>query len=230
MYRLLYALSSKRSVRLQIVDGDLVEKKNLVRQNFIKADLGENKARVVAERYSTVFGMETEYQDSYIEDDAELELLLQPEKAHKRKGVQIEQEMVILLGCVDNNKSRAMCHRVFFKMPELIYIDSGNDEYCGQVVCGVRRRGRCIAKPIGSLYPEILEESDRFPSELSCAEAAVSAPQAITANIMAATTVVNMVYNILALGRMDVNEAMFSTTSIAIQPTYWMGKKKNQAA
>ena len=59
LYRLLYALD--RPVRFIICDGDVVENKNLVRQNFIPADLGENKAKVLAERYSTVFGMETEY-------------------------------------------------------------------------------------------------------------------------------------------------------------------------
>ena len=40
LYRLLYALD--RPVRFIICDGDVVEEKNLVRQNFIPADLGEN--------------------------------------------------------------------------------------------------------------------------------------------------------------------------------------------
>ena len=49
LYRLLYAL--ERPVKFIICDGDKVEPKNLVRQNFTEADLGENKARVIAERY-----------------------------------------------------------------------------------------------------------------------------------------------------------------------------------
>lgn len=57
LFRLLYSLD--RPVRYIICDGDVVEEKNLVRQNFTPADLGENKAQVLAERYSTVFGMET---------------------------------------------------------------------------------------------------------------------------------------------------------------------------
>ena len=57
LYRLLYALD--RPVRFIICDGDIVEEKNLVRQNFTPADIGENKAKVLAERYSSVFGMET---------------------------------------------------------------------------------------------------------------------------------------------------------------------------
>ncbi len=55
-----------RPVRFIICDGDVVEEKNLVRQNFTPADLGENKAKVLAERYSTVFGMETEYVPAYV--------------------------------------------------------------------------------------------------------------------------------------------------------------------
>lgn len=70
LYRLLYAL--KRPVRFIICDGDVVEEKNLVRQNFIPADLGENKAKVLAERYSTVFGMETEYVPSFVETEERL--------------------------------------------------------------------------------------------------------------------------------------------------------------
>lgn len=50
LYRLLYALD--RPVKFIICDGDKVEEKNLVRQNFTEADLGENKAKVVAERYT----------------------------------------------------------------------------------------------------------------------------------------------------------------------------------
>lgn len=44
-----------------------MEEKNLVYQNFTEADLGENKARVVAERYSNVFGLETSYVPDFIE-------------------------------------------------------------------------------------------------------------------------------------------------------------------
>lgn len=70
LYRLLYAL--ERPVRFIICDGDIVEEKNLVRQNFTPADLGENKARVLAERYSSVFGMETEYVPEFIESGERL--------------------------------------------------------------------------------------------------------------------------------------------------------------
>lgn len=73
IYRLLYALD--RPARFIICDGDIVEQKNLVRQNFSEADLGRNKARVLAERYSRVFGIETEYVPNFVETvDALMEL------------------------------------------------------------------------------------------------------------------------------------------------------------
>ena len=77
----------------------------------------------------------------------------------------------------------------------------------------------------GSLAPIIpyrsckryLEETDNFPSELSCAEAAVSAPQSITANIMAATVVTDFVYNIVARGKLTTRYAVFSAASINVR-------------
>lgn len=223
LYRLLYALD--RPVRFIICDGDVVEQKNLVRQNFIPADLGENKAKVLAERYSTVFGLETEYIPSFIESENELKSLLTPVVWHVDYRHTI-CEQIILIGAVDNNKSRQLCHKVFQQMPELIYIDSGNGEYTGQVVCGIRRGGKTYYPPIGTVYPDVLEDTDKFPTELSCAEASVSAPQSIAANITAATAVVDMVYNILALGDSSVRKITFSTRNVNVRPEVQKQRRK----
>ena len=164
LYRLLYALD--RPVRFIICDGDVVEEKNLVRQNFIPADLGENKAKVLAERYASVFGMETEYVPEFIENEERLRRLLEP--GTFRMGYNwndpVFQEQVILIGAVDNNRSRQLCHSVFYQMRELVYIDSGNGEYTGQVVCGIRSGGRTLYRPIGKVYPDVLKEKDKFPT------------------------------------------------------------------
>ena len=230
LYRLLYALD--RPVRFVICDGDVVEEKNLVRQNFTPADLGENKAKVLAERYASVFGMETEYVPSFVESEEQLRRLLTPKqwRVNQYYPARYIHEMVILLGCVDNNKSRQLCHKVFQQAKELIYIDSGNGEYTGQVVCGVRRSGKTIYHPIGDLYPDVLEDTDKFPTELSCAEASVSAPQSMTANITAATAVVNLVYNILTLGDNTVLQTTFSTKTVNMRPMIKRQKSRRTAA
>lgn len=227
LYRLLYALD--RPVRFIICDGDVVEEKNLVRQNFIPADLGENKAKVLAERYSTVFGMETEYVPAFVETAERLRELLTPQVwRYGHYPQEIVHEQVILIGAVDNNKSRQLCHRVFLQARELIYIDSGNGEFTGQVVCGIRRGHKTYYPPIGLVYPDVLEETDKFPTELSCAEASVSAPQSMAANITAATAVVDMVYNILTLGDSTVRQVTFSTKSINVKPSIQPKKSKNE--
>ncbi len=219
LYRLLYAL--ERPVRFILCDGDVVEQKNLVRQNFTPADLGKNKAKVIAERYSSVFGLETEYVPNFVESEAELTSLITPREW--RSGYYpnhvVTTEQVILIGAVDNNKSRKLCHEVFYKSKELIYIDSGNGEHTGQVVCGIRSGNRTMYRPIGAVYPDVLQDTDKFPTELSCAEASVSAPQSITANIMAATAVLSIVYNILTLGESRVRQLTFATTSVNMKST-----------
>ena len=212
LYRLLYAL--ERPVRFILCDGDIVEEKNLVRQNFTPADLGENKAKVLAERYSSVFGMETEYVPEFIESGERLLSMLRA------------QELVILIGAVDNNKSRKLCHEVFYKLDDLIYIDSGNGMHTGQIVCGIRSGGRTFYRPVGAAFPEVLQDTDKFPTELSCAEASVSAPQSIAANITAATAVVDMIYNILTVGETRVRQITFATGSVNMRATLQKTRRK----
>ena len=226
MYRLLYAL--ERPVRFIVCDGDVVEEKNLVRQNFTPADLGENKAKVLSERYSAVFGLETEYVPEFIESEERLRELLTPKswRMGPEYNAPVLKEQVILIGAVDNNRSRQLCHALFYQMDELVYIDSGNGEYTGQVVCGIRSGGRTLYRPIGAVYPDVLKQTDKFPTELSCAEASLSAPQSIAANITAATAVVDMVYNILTLGESRVRQVTFATTSINVRPTLQKQRRK----
>ena len=227
LYRLLYTLA--RPARYIICDGDKVEEKNLLRQNFSPADRGENKARVLAERYFTVFGLEAEYVPAFVEKLETLMELIRPNEWELDENIyQRVKEMVILLGAVDNNKSRQLCHQAFYQSRDLVYIDSGNGEFSGQVVCGVRRNGHTFFKPIGGVQPEMLRDTDKFPSELSCAEASISDPQSMAANITAATAVVNMVYNILAHGESLVRQTDFSTRTVKMQTI--LEKQRRRAA
>ena len=218
IYRLIHTLN--RPARFLVADGDIVEEKNLVRQNFIHADLGRNKAAVMAERYASAFGMEIVYLPEFIENEDALAALTAQDYFRK--------ELVILIGAVDNNRSRQMCHNVFQKAKELVYIDSGNGQYTGQVVCGIRRNGRTYYKPVGTLYPDVLADTDKFPTELSCAEAAISTPQSVVANVMAATAILSYLYDILVLGDITVRNVTFSTKNIHMKPE--TAKRKPKAA
>ena len=224
LYRLLHTLD--RPVRIVIADGDIVEEKNLVRQNFISADLGRNKAQVLAERYATAFGMEVQYIPEFVETEDGLVALVKPDIYQPSPySYQRLESHSILIGAGDNNRSRQLCHQVFSNACDLIYIDSGNGEFTGQVVCGIRRGSKTYYKPIGEVYPDVLEDIDKFPTELSCAEAAVSAPQSIVANIMAATAVVSYIYNILVLGSIETRSVTFSTKTVNLKPVISQKRK-----
>ena len=255
LYRLLHTLD--RNTKVVICDGDVVEEKNLVRQNFISADLGKNKAQVLAERYAGAFGLEVSYIPEFIEDVGWLAALTKPDMFQAEPYSYRKQAgLSILIGCVDNNRSRQLCHEVFKAADNLIYIDSGNGEYNGQVVCGIRRSGRTYYKPIGEIYPDVLAgagikaetdaeagikaetdadaeagtgteaEVDKFPTQLSCADAAVSAPQSIVANIMAATAITSYLYNILVLGNIETRYVTFSTKTVNIRPVVVEKRKR----
>ena len=212
LYRIAFA--SKRRCRIILADGDIVENKNLVRQGFSQVDIGENKAEVMAARYSDVFGIETEYIPDFIEDEEQLyKLLYQKHYSYMNEPKPIS----ILIGAVDNNRSRVMCHEVFKRMDDLIYIDSGNAMYGGQVVCGVKSSGRVISKPAASVYPDILNDAEKFPSELSCAERSVSAPQSIAANLFASTAISTMLYYLLIEGRLETTRIAFSARKLLMK-------------
>jgi tRNA A37 threonylcarbamoyladenosine dehydratase len=103
--------------RLTIIDGDEVETKNISRQNFIHRDVGKNKAEVLGQRYSSAFGIPIRVIPNYLEDVIELESLINS-----------TQKRPIIIGCVDNNKTRKLIHKVFFKYSnrrDIIWIDSG---------------------------------------------------------------------------------------------------------
>ena len=228
LYRMMHCL--ERPVRIIIADGDSVEGKNLVRQHFADYELGLNKAKALAERYAAAFRMEAEYIPDFIEDEKKLHELVKPDRVRMRSYSSVTvDEMVILLGCVDNNKSRRLCNEVFYGCSDLIYIDSGNGEHSGQVVCGVRKGGRTMSKPVGGVYPDVLEETDKFPTELSCAEASISAPQTIAANMTAAAMVVGLLYNILVLGDNKVKAVSFSTKTLNTLPVTETRRKRKAA-
>jgi hypothetical protein len=226
LYRL--AFDSKRATRIIVCDGDIVEKKNLVRQNFIYNDIGGNKAQVLAERYAGAFGIQAEYIPRYIESVDELLELVEPDECRFTQYGIPNKGKVILIGAVDNNRSRQICHEVFKAAEDLIYIDSGNGESTGQVVCGVKQKGRVTYKPVCSIYSDMLDPdpTDKLPTEMSCAERAVSAPQSVTANLMASTAVISFMYNLLISGELKTRYVNFSARQINMRATMVKPRKK----
>ncbi|MHB1126307.1 MAG: ThiF family adenylyltransferase [Bacillota bacterium] len=173
--------------RFQIVlaDGDVTEEKNLVRQNFAREDVGRYKVEALADRYGNAYGLDIPICSRYIETVEALNSLLYDQI------LAFEPSLTVLVGAVDNNRTRQLLHQAFYETNRrLVYVDSGNDEWTGQVVLGLRTSGNTVLPPVGYYYPDILEDKDSiFPTEESCTERVVSSPQNIATNVLAGTLV-----------------------------------------
>lgn len=212
--RLIQVMNSKdrwHRVELILADGDIVEEKNLLRQHFIRPDLGKNKAEALADRYAAAFGLEIATIPRDLESPDDFSVL----KNHNHSAA--------VIGCVDNNASRRVINEWFLKdVPgsytnSKFWIDSGNEETAGQVICGHQPskqrpwRGNIFSLPsVVEHYPDVLDGDLKFNSELSCAERADSAPQNMMTNVTAATLVMNLLQKLLLQTPLTSHGAVFT--------------------
>ena len=172
--RLLYGMEAGDRVRLILVDGDSVEEKNLVRQAFLVQDIGRNKAQVMSEILCQAYGIRSEYYDAYIDAPADLEKLVG------------KNDMVLLVGCVDNHQCRQSMHRFYQARQHCIYMDSANEYSAGEVIIGSKIGGIEMYADRCQYFPEVLEVKEVKRSEESCEVLNVSSPQHMLTNQLAA--------------------------------------------
>lgn len=230
--RLLYALreQGKSIPSVLLIDGDIVEEKNLLRQYFLPQDLKRNKAEVLAGRYGQAYGLDIAAYPQYLNADtkfSELIDMVTPRVAYHQEAVPI------VVGCVDNAPTRKILHDECKQLKHVVYIDSGNgsidipddpahlDRYQlskikgmgwdGQVVAGVRKNDADVLPFPGEVFPNLIEpdEEDVHPSEVRCGEVVVSQPQRLMTNVMAATTVLTYLHTLLADGTLLHHRTFF---------------------
>jgi len=171
---------------LVLVDYDQVEERNLIRQCFLREDLGLFKSEVLAHRLSRKFGRPVGYSTLPV------------------AMTQIKLPGLVI-GCVDNGLARRDIARVVSKTSwgeRFWWVDAGNGKNYGQVVIG----NSYVAsdwRPTGDMYqylplptiqkPELLNEA---PKVRSCAE--VAEEQGPTINLTMAAVVVEVVRRLLA--------------------------------
>lgn len=173
--RLIYGKhGTGNELRLVLVDGDVVEEKNLVRQAFLMQDIGQNKAQVMAEILDQAYGVQAEYYDRYIDSASDLKKIVREDAA------------VILVGCVDNHQCRQSMHDFYVESQDCIYMDSANEFSAGEVVVGSRIGGMEMYPDRCQYFPEVLEAKGRKRSEESCEALNVSEPQHVLTNQIAA--------------------------------------------
>lgn len=174
---------------LYLVDPDVIETKNVGRQMFTPADVGQNKAVVLARRFNMALGLQ-------IRASAEM---FNPNRHPSGHGV-------LLIGCVDNHEARC----ALADASGALWIDCGNAFDHGQVVIGNSRLAASVIPPASAselywlpnaaaLFPELLEpDPDEQPQpDVSCADLVQYGEQHLLINEFVALAAAGYVYKLL---------------------------------
>lgn len=202
-----------RQVQVTFVDGDRVEQKNIPRQQFCDAELGVNKARTLAFRYSAAWGLPI----------GAVPRMFTAKDAERYISVPYGDALVVVIGCVDNANARqqiskfvdSYSDRSSQQAPGVWWLDCGNADDSGQVLLGTHSKvqdlahafanGLCMRLPSPALQrPELLtpkpEEALDASRRLSCAELTMLNYQALTINRVVATIADSYLWRLLLRG------------------------------
>jgi PRTRC genetic system ThiF family protein len=180
-------------------DPDIVEKKNIFRQNFCEAEIGLNKAATLAARYSQAWGLNI----VAIEKGVENSPFLQTGTYESRS---------IVVTCVDNNTTRAQVHKYCKENWDVWWMDVGNLKTAGQVAVGKMKKredeiylGNVTTwSPLpGFQFPQIFKKEKDIKidmSKMSCAEMLMVDQQGLMINQLMAAMAASMLDSLLIQG------------------------------
>lgn len=215
-----------------LVDFDSVEAVNVPRQNFCEAEIGLNKADILAVRYSLAYGVKL----GAIAEQFSISMI-------QRSW----QKLIIIIGCVDNSTARielSQCldyEGYYFRepFPEIWWLDCGNMGQgipAGQVLIGstntfdaktafndFKNPSFCIHLPSPSWqHPELLlpqpEEFSKNP--ISCAEIAQRNVQSLFINQRVATEAIEMLSQLVLTKTLRRFATYFHAESGSSSPRY----------
>lgn len=206
-------LFSQAESSIVLIDGDMIEEKNLKNQRFTQKNVGRYKAEVLAEQYKHIWPkLNISFIPRYFESKDTPELL---------KIVSDPNFIPIIVGCVDNNVTRTLMYNIFNTkgIENIVYIDSGNgtDKRIGQVITGVKIKGKKLLPCAADLNPAMLDDKDSIVSVNSCSQLVAEKPQNISTNVMAATILFCILNNIVNFDYVENNMTFFNAEKINVQ-------------
>lgn len=188
---------------IAVIDGDILEERNLNRQAFYLSDIGLNKAEALVGHYR-----DADLKTQIVQTNGFITSLHHLIKYVKvLTSVHTDINTITLLCCADNNMVRyrmELAVHYLLNIPTITsveYVDSGNSELSGQVLYTRYRQGDTEFQDDGTIKiyrgesdsifarmpEEIFEDKLTFADfELSCDIVSESAPQNIATNQLAA--------------------------------------------
>jgi molybdopterin/thiamine biosynthesis adenylyltransferase len=140
----------------KLVDNDTVEQRNILRQNFSEWDIGKSKSHSLINRYVYNFKDLTSHTNKIKTKNDFIKL--------EEHVDSVFNSLTIVLGCIDNNKTR---HTIFRSLKcwsksidnkKYVYIDSGNLLYSGQIITLLFGFGDFLIERLKDFEPDSADE------------------------------------------------------------------------
>lgn len=196
--RLISGYNDRNNVSIVFIDGDVIEKKNTSRQPYAEEEISNNKATVLAEKCSDTFGIDIIGVPHYITDKDRLLNIISSFSINNYSYTTIP----IIIGCVDNHKCRKIMHESFETLQNIIYIDSGNEDVYGEVVCGIKLNNVVVAPDKIHYSKEILTDNSVGKDEESCEVINSKNIQHLVTNLQASNIILSFVTDLLILEKL----------------------------
>lgn len=238
-------LGWKDDLPVFLIDDDVVEEKNLKRQNFIQQDIGKNKAVVLAERYSRGMGLPLYPVVRRINFTDSVKRLHAPSFSGN-----MPEDNIILIMAVDSPQARRDILKCFLHTPNIFIIDAGNEDNFGQVKFftntylttgeGKTKTDNEVSKMIGSIpkmIPEPIpvnyipysykyyENLGTTVAEKSCADL----DQTLAINAMMATIMCGILQNFLYAKPFTYNQINYNlngaVSTVFNTPKFWFSRE-----
>lgn len=182
-YLTAYHTAEKTEWLLRIIDGDVLEKKNLERQLFPQAAVTQNKATAAA---------------AMLNDEQHV-IAIPEYLSEANMDRYIQQDDVVLI-CADNFTVRKRIEDKSNTLDDITVINGGNELADGSVQLWVRKAGHDLTPRISYLHPEVAIGKGEDRAEMTCIQAAAlpGGQQTLIANLHAATWMMTALWKLHA--------------------------------
>lgn len=208
-------ITGMENIEFVIVDGDIVEFSNLERQPYLTTDIARNKAEMLSSKINAAFGLNSTFYPEYITELKTLEMLFSNDYSSKN-------HLDILISAVDNHEARAIMENYFAQANTLVYIDSANEDYFGDVILGAKVNNAVELKTRAMYRPKEVFSGTKRVKNNSCEVKANDNPQYYPANQFAASIVLKMVSDIVIENNINAHFVNYNTHFISFDTDEYM--------
>lgn len=199
-----------RPLRLVLIDGDRFEPANAGRMIFGAAG---NKAEVKAAEIVATLGA------------TEVTIAAVPEYVTPDNVARFVRSGDHVFLCVDNHPTRKLVSDHCATLDAVALFSGGNEGVdpprergtYGNVQAYIRHDGKDVTAPLTRFHPEIANPRGKLPTELSCAELAISTPQILFTNLAVASAMLNAFYT-FTCGQLAYQEVKLDILEARMMP------------